>query len=619
MTRPPTGENAGTSPVRARSGSAVATLVVAARRSRARRGGPAPALGLVVALTGAWSVIDVSGRPQQGHTTPPPLFEDVTTAAGIEFTHRNGAQGEFRIQEIIGAGAGLIDYDNDGDLDVIVVQGAGTTRSTDGTSVDQPEPMARLFRNDLRVETDGTRRLRFVDVTDGAGFGPHGDGMGIAVGDYDGDGLPDLYLTALGPNALYRNRGDGTFEDVTARAAVEEPRWSASAAFADLDGDGDLDLFVTNYLDASSNRPCFEPAGARDYCPPTRYRPVPDRLFRNRGDGRFEDDSEAAGILRAFGNGLGVAIADYDLDGWPDVYVANDATPNQLWRNLGQGRFVDIGPLSGAAFNAVGRPESSMGIASGDPDADGDEDLVVTNIVGEASVLYVNDGRGGFEDRRADVGLAQPTGAMTGFGVAWLDADNDGTLDLLAVNGAVTLIPELRGQTLPYRQRNQLFRGVLSRSSAATADHRSKRFRLEEVRGDAAGPAFAPLGVGRGLAVGDLDNDGFPDAVVTNNGGRARVLRNTAATGHDWVGVELRQRGPNRFAIGASVVADAGPAAGTLYRVRTDGSYLSASDSRILIGLGEYRGPVSAVITWPDRTTQRLPLTPGRYLRVEKN
>jgi hypothetical protein len=233
--------------------------------------------------------------------------------------------------------------------------------------------------------------------------------------------------------------------------------------------------------------------------------------------------------------------------------------------------------------------------------------------------LYVNDGRGGFEDRRVDVGLAQSTAAVTGFGVAWLDADNDGATDLLAVNGAVTLIPELRGQPAPYRQRNQLFRGLLNGPPEPTADLRRLRFRLEEVRDDAAGPAFASPGVGRGLAVGDLDNDGFPDAVVTNNGGPARVLRNTAATGHRWVGLDLRQRGPNRFAIGATAVVDSGLAAGRLYRVRTDGSYLSASDSRILIGLADRQGPVSAVITWPDRTTQRLSLAPGRYHRVEKH
>jgi enediyne biosynthesis protein E4 len=557
-------------------------------------GRPGRAAGLVALATGAWLVVGLADRPHGNQGVSRPWFEDVTVAAGIDVTHRSGARGEFRIQEIIGPGVGLIDYDNDGDLDVFLVQGA------QGTAV--------LLRNDLD-RPGGT--LSFTDVTARAGVGARGEGMGVAVGDYDGDGYTDLYLTALGGNVLYRNRVDGTFEDVTARAAVDDSRWSTSAAFADLDGDGDLDLFVANYLDeTASNKPCFEPAGSRDYCPPGSYRPVPDRLFRNRGDGRFEDISEAAGILRAFGNGLGVSIGDYDRDGRPDIFVANDATPNQLWRNEGDWRFVDTGPLSGAAFNALGRPEGSMGIASGDPDADGDEDLAVTNIAGETFVMYVNDGRGGFEDRRADVGLAQATAAMTGFGVAWMDADNDGTADLMAVNGAVTLVPDLRGQAVPYRQRNQLFRGVMSRPSSRPGH---VPFRLEEIRGDAAGLAFEPLEVSRGLAVGDLDNDGFPDVVITNNGGPARVLRNTAATGHGWAGLQLRQRGANPHAVGATVVVDAGPAVGRLFRVRSDGSYLSASDHRLLIGLGDHRGPLTAAITWPDGTTTRCTLAVGRY------
>jgi hypothetical protein len=560
-------------------------------------GGSGRATGLVALATSAWLVVGLADRPHGTQGVSRPWFEDITVAAGVDVTHKNGARGEFRIQEIIGAGVGLIDYDYDGDLDVFLAQGAQATST--------------LLRNDLD-RPGGT--LRFTDVTARAGVGARREGMGVAVGDYDGDGHTDLYLTALGPNVLYRNRGDGTFEDVTARAGVDDPRWSTSAAFADLDADGDLDLFVANYLDeTASSKPCFEPAGARDYCPPGSYRPVPARLFRNRGDGRFEDVSEAAGTLRAFGNGLGVSIGDYDRDGRSDIFVANDATPNQLWRNEGQWRFVDIGPLSGAAFNALGRPEGSMGIASGDPDADGDEDLVVTNIAGETFAMYVNDGRGGFEDRRADVGLAQATASMTGFGAAWLDADNDGTADLMAVNGAVTLVPELRGQAVPYRQRNQLFRGILSRPSATSGPARNTPYRLEEIRGAAAGPAFAPLEVSRGLAVGDLDNDGFPDAVITNNGGPARVLRNTASTGNDWVGLELRQRGANAHAIGATVVVDAGPAAGRLFRVRTDGSYLSASDHRLLIGIGNHRGPLTAAITWPDGLATRCPLTPGRY------
>ncbi len=580
------------------------------------RAGACRLVGGLACLVGAWVIASPATHLHGRQAAPRPWFEDVTAKVALEFTHRNGARGEFRLEEIIGGGVGLIDYDNDGDLDLVVVQGARVAGDgADGGA----EPVARLFRNDLLVQPDGTRTLRFVDETQRAGFRSHGHGMGVAVGDYDGDGFADLYLTALGSNALYRNRGDGTFEDVTARAGVDDTRWSTSAAFADLDADGDLDLFVTNYVDpAATATPCYEPAGSRDYCPPGRYRPVPDRLFRNRGDGTFEDVSEVAGILRAFGNGLGVAIGDYDRDGRPDVYVANDATPNQLWRNLGGGRFEDVGPLSGAAFNALGRPEGSMGIASGDADADGDEDLVVTNITGESFVMYVNDGRGGFEDRRADVGLAQPTASMTGFGVAWLDADNDGVADLMAVNGAVTLVPDLRGQPVPYRQRNQVFRGILTRADAPGGARGDVGLRLEEVRGEAAGPAFEPLAVGRGLAIGDLDNDGFPDAVVTANGGATRVLRNTAATGHAWAGLELRQRGSNPFAIGATVVVDAGPAAGRLFRVRTDGSYLSASDPRVLIGLGRHRGPVSATITWPDGATTRCALTPARYVRCTR-
>jgi hypothetical protein len=602
--------------------------------TRSPRGGRVARVRLALPLlvAGAWLGAGLGEASRGQEAGPAPWFEDVTATVGLQFVHRNNARGAFRIQEIIGAGVGLLDYDNDGDLDIIAVQGGERVASAEGTSATTREPMARLFRNDLHIDADGARALRFVDVTAQAGFGAHGDGMGVAVGDYDGDGFVDVYLTSDGPNALYRNRGDGRFEDVTARAGVDDPRWSASAAFVDIDDDGDLDLFVTNYLDvaASSDRPCFEPAGARDYCPPDRYRPVPDRLFRNRGDGTFEDISETAGILRAFGNGLGVSVGDYDLDGRLDIFVANDATPNQLWRNLGGGRFEDIGPLSGAAFNALGRPEGSMGIASGDADADGDEDLVVTNITGEGYVLYANDGRAGFEDRRADVGLAQTTAAMTGFGVGWLDGDSDGVADLLAVNGAVTLVPELRGQPVPYRQRNQLFRGELQRggartsgpasaaASAASGGATGTRWRLGEVRGAAAGPAFASLGVGRGLAIGDLDNDGRADAVISSNGAPLRLLRNTAATDHTWLGLDLRQPGPNRYAIGATVMVDAGPAAGRLFRVRTDGSYLSASDARVLVGLDAHRGAVGVTVRWPDGTLQTMTATPGQYLRIEK-
>lgn len=538
--------------------------------------------------------------------SPNPWLTDVASETGLRFVHVNAATGEFLMPENLGSGVALLDYDNDGDLDVYLVQSGprGASTSTPATTG------ARLWRNDLKVD-GATRTLRFTDVTDEAGARFDGDGMGVATGDYDGDGFVDLYVTAYGRNALYRNTGRGGFEDVTTRAGVQDDRWSTSAAFVDIDGDGHLDLYVANYLAFSpaANKPCFEPAGARDYCAPTSYSPLPDRLFRNKGDGTFEDVSERAGILRAFGNGLGVAVGDYDLDGRPDIYVANDATPNQLWHNLGDGHFEDIGPLSGAAFNALGRPEGSMGIASGDFDQDGDEDIAITNIISETFVLYANDGTGGFVDERLATGLSQPTAGMTGFGANWLDLDNDGRLDLFVANGAVNILPGLRGSDNPYRQRNQLFRGI--RGTAGPM--------LEEVTGERAGPALDLLEVSRGVAVGDLDNDGFADVVVTNNGGPARVLRNSAATGHAWLGLDLRQPGPNGRAVGATVMIDAGPAAGTLFRVRTDGSYLSASDSRLLVGMGTHRSGVSASVTWPDGTRERFAnLALRRYHTVER-
>jgi hypothetical protein len=539
----------------------------------------------------------------------------VTNAVGLDVVHDNGAAGEFHLPEIMGAGIAVLDYDNDGDLDVVVVESGKIERTeerkngrTEDDGHGSTDDRHRLFRNDLRVAADGTRTLTFTDVTAEAGLVMTGYGMGVATGDYDGDGYVDLYVTAFGRNALYRNTGRGTFVDVTEQAGVQDSRWSSSAAFVDIDGDGHLDLYVANYVDfaVAANKPCTEPAGARDYCSPSVYRPVPDRLFRNRGDGTFEDVSERAGILRAYGAGLGVAVGDYDKDGHPDIYVANDATPNQLWRNTGTGTFEDEGLLSGTAFNAAGRPEGSMGIASGDYDADGDEDIVVTNLIGETFVLYENDGMGGFEDRRVPVGLSQPTAMMTGFGTEWADFDHDGTLDLVIANGAVNLVPALRGTPNPFRQRNQIFRGAGNR-------------RLQELTSAAAGPAFDTLEVSRGVATGDLDNDGFTDVVLSNNGGPARVLRNTAATGHGWLGITLRQPGLNWQAVGATVVVDAGPSAGTLYRVRTDGSYLSASDARVLIGMGRHTAPVAVTVRWPDGTVQRVPdAVAGRYHVVHK-
>lgn len=529
-----------------------------------------------------------------------PLFVESAADSGLNFIHENGAAGKYYMPEVMGSGAALFDYDNDGDLDVYLVQW-GSLDDIDSTSA--PNLSSRLFRNELAGAGDGKRTLRFTNVTKQAGVGRERFGMGTAVADYDNDGDLDLFVTAYGPDTLYRNNGDSTFTDATSAAGLKKTGagwiWSSSAAFVDYDRDGDLDLFVANYLDftPATNKLCYDSVGARDYCTPRAYRPVPDRLFRNEGNGTFADVSDAAGITKADGAGLGVSTGDYDGDGWLDLYVANDATPNQLWINQKNGTFADMGPLSGAAVNASGNPEGSMGVASGDYDADGDEDLFVTNIVGETYALYVNNGRGDFDDQRVRAGLAQPTAAFTGFGAEWFDYDNDGWLDLFAANGAVNIIPSQRGEKVPFRLINQLFRNLGATGGGV---------RFADMTAQ-AGPAFARPEVNRGAAFGDIDNDGHVDVLVTTNAGPVRLLLNQAAqaqgagvTRHRWLKLRLEQPGRNRFAFGARVGIERAGKPTQWRRVRTDGSYLTASDHRLHIGLGTSSSIDAVIVEWPD-------------------
>ena len=556
----------------------------------------APFVCAAIGVAG-WSLVQPA-VPAAGEV----LFREVAEAAGLKFTHDNGRRGETHLPEIMGSGGALFDYDGDGDLDAYLVQGAPVDEAT-RTGGPRTGQGARLFRNDLDPKRGA---LRFTDVTDAAGVGHRGVGMGATVGDFDGDGRLDLYVTAYGSNVLYRNNGDGTFADVTKKANADDPRWSTAAAFLDYDKDGDLDLFVANYVDftVAARKVCTDALGVRDYCSPSAFRPVPDRLLRNEGDGTFSDVTESSGIARADGAGLGASVGDYNGDGWLDLYVANDAMPNQLWINRGDGTFEDQGWLSGAAVNAAGRPEGSMGIASGDYDNDGDEDLFVSNLTGETHVLYVNDGRANFEDRRAAAGVAQPTALMTGFGTEWIDYDRDGALDLLVVNGAVNIIPSLRGKPSPYPQRNQLFRNI-------------GQGRLREVSAE-AGPAFQLSEVSRGLALGDVDNDGDVDALVTNNDGPARLLLNDVEDGH-WLSIRLDARTGNRHAFGArvGVVRHGQP---TLWRrIGSDGSYLSARDSRAHFGLGSSPDIERLIVEWPDGLRESWTgIRADRQLTVER-
>jgi len=523
------------------------------------------------------------------------LFLEAAEEVGLKFHHFNGAIGQYYMPEIMGAGVALFDYDNDGDLDVYLVQGTMLDPTQDLRLAKFPpalgwKPGNRLFRNLLSE----TGKLEFVDVTEKAGVGHIGYGMGVAVGDYDNDGFQDLYVTNFGHNVLYHNNGDGTFTDVTAQAGVDDPRWSASAAWVDYDCDGRLDLFVANYLDFTpkGNKSCYLSTGERDYCTPKMYQPVPARLFRNRGDGTFEDVTERAGIGAAVGPGLGVVCADFNGDGWPDIYVANDGAAAHLWVNQRNGTFKERGLLSGTAYNVEGAPQAGMGVTAADFDNDGDEDIFKTNLTHEGSNLYVNDGHGNFYDASVELGLLQATLPYTGFGTEWFDYDNDGHLDLFVANGAVNRIASLRGSPYPFDQINQLFHNEGS----------GKKFR--EVTG-VAGPALAISEVSRGAAFGDIDNDGAIDIVIANNNGPVRLLLNQTRflKRNHWLLVRLEAAGGNRFGIGARIeVRQNGRR--LMRRVHTDSSYLSANDVRVHFGLGEQARIDELIVYWPDGSTE---------------
>ena len=556
--------------------------------------------GVLVAVLVSVETGVTSTKPALADARPAPIaselpkgvawFTDAAKEAGIDFVHFNGMSGEFFISEIMGAGAALVDYDNDGDLDVYLVQGGllGTGRPL--LALPNGPLTDRLYRNDLVVRADGTRTLHFTDVTEQSGLKSRGYGMGVATGDFDNDGWVDLYRTAFGPNQLFHNNGDGTFTDVSDRTGTGDPRWSVSASFVDFDRDGWLDLFVGNYLDHSIDERirCYTRTGKRDYCGPRSYRPVPNRLYRNRRNGTFVDVTAEAQVAREFGPALGVVAADFNADGWADVYVANDGEPNLLWINQQNGRFRNTALLAGAALNGLGSAQGSMGVDAGDFDNDGDEDLFVTNLPGEGNTLYVNEGSGLFEDRTARVGLGVPSLPHTGFGAAWFDFDNDGWLDLLVANGAVRILEAFARATDPFplHERNQLFRNLGTGRFEQVTARASAVFELSEVS--------------RGAAFGDLDNDGDVDVLVTNNNGPARLLINHVGQRSHWVGLRLVGGPGRRDMLGARVGVFRNQGPPLWRRARADGSYASANDPRVLVGLGD-QAPVSRIrVVWPS-------------------
>ncbi len=531
-------------------------------------------------------------------------FEDRAAESGLDFVHFNGMTGELFLVENMGSGSALLDYDRDGDLDVFLVQGAllGPGKTFDDATFPprgSTPPRDRLFRNDSPL--DGAGDLRFVDVTDRSGLRSLGYGMGVAAGDYDGDGWVDLYVTNFGSNQLWRNRGDGTFEDTTEVAGADDRRWSVPAVFFDYDRDGRLDLFLANYVDFSfsGRQRCSLPTGAPDYCAPLAYDPQPDRLLRNRGDGTFEDVTRRSGLGDEIGNGLGAVSADFDGDGWPDLYVANDMMANRMWINLGDGTFRDDGLIGGSAVNEEGQAEASMGITVGDVDADGHLDLFMTHLQGETNTFYRGDGTGGFTDATRASGLGQPSWAATAFGTGWVDFENDGWLDLVTVNGAVSSIEALVRAEDPYplHQPNQAFRnlgGTFEEVALEDGDARSE--------------------VSRGVAIGDVDNDGDGDVLLSNNAGPVRLLLNRRGQASGWIGLRVAGRS-GAPALGAKVRVERDRDAALERRVQADGSYASANDSRVLAGLGEEGAVGRVVVTWPRGETRAWERpTMGRYV-----
>lgn len=522
-----------------------------------------------------------------------PRFVDVTASSGIDFRHVHGGTGKKHFVETMGSGVAFLDYNNDGWLDVFAVNG-GTLPGYAG-----PPPRNRLYRN--------AGRGVFSDVTRFAGVGETAYGMGVCAGDFDNDGYDDLYVTCYGPNSLFRNHGDGTFRDVAAAAGVSgDAVWSVGCSFLDVDSDGFLDLYVANYVDYAidsaerrlrpyASRSASPSDGERFYPHPDNFKGAADRLYRNNGNGTFTDVTERAGVLNPGGKGMGMACADVDGDGTPDIFVANDMTPNFLFLNRGDGRFVDRGLLSGLGYSGSGDLQSSMGADFGDFNRDGRLDLAVTNFRLEGAGLYRNEGAGLFTDISSISGIRPPTIPHVGWGIGFLDYDNDGWPDLLMVHGHVLDNAHRVGSV--YKQPAILFRN--------TGDGR-----FVDVTRDVEDGLSTPQ-PGRGAAFGDYDNDGDVDVFVLSVNGAGRLLRNDAGNGSRWLRVKLvgaarehavgstgAPRLSNRNGVGARVTVWAGglPQVG---EVRSGSSYLSQNDFRLHFGLGRAPTVDSLKVRWP--------------------
>ena len=517
-----------------------------------------------------------------------PYFRDVTDAMKLDFRHINGFSAERRLVETMGSGGALFDFDNDDDLDLYLVQGNSLSPST------EPPPKNRLYRNDSGI---------FVDITEAANVGDAGYGLGAVAADYDGDGNRDLYITNLGKNVLYRNNGDGTFTDVTEQAQVGCPLLSASAAFADIDRDGDLDLYVCNYVEYAleTDIPCYYKNTLRIYCGPNEYHGIADVLYRNNGDGTFTDITKSAGVYEPTTRGLGVVFTDVNNDGWVDIYVANDMSPNTLFMNQGDGTFREEGVLRGVAYNGDGLANGSMGIDAADYDNDGDIDLWVSNFSLEANCLMQNDGSGYFEDVTFDTNLADPSFYSLGFGTRFIDFDNDGWLDLLVGNGHIWDNVKQIDAKMSYAQPVQLFHN----QGGTPQNHTG----FTEITTEAG--LDKTHYVVRGMLFGDIDTDGDVDVVLCQSNRPTVILSNEVGNANTWLTVKLVGTDGNTDAIGAQVRLEAGDMT-FLREVICGASYLSGNDFRLTFGLGSASRVDNLQIRWHNGDVQQLGEVPIR-------
>src|SRR5215472_6288795 len=533
----------------------------------------------LLGLSGLGSAVSSAGRRNPdvrflAESDSLPAFEEIPSAkSGITWTHAAGLSPEMYMPETVGPGCAFLDYDNDGWMDIYLVNSGPCDFYT-------PQ---RPLRNALyKNNRDGT----FTDVTQKAGVPGDAYGMGVAVGDYDGDGLPDIYLTQYPNSILYRNNGDGTFTDVTAKAGVAAPGWATSAVWFDFDNDGLLDLFVCRFVDFSKAKNLYCGYGTtnkRWYCKPTPYTPIPCWLFRNNGNGTFTDVSKETGISKSPAKAWGVVAADINNDGWTDLFVGNDTVPNFLFRNR-RGKFEDIGLLAGVGLSTFGLARSGMGVDAADYDQDGWIDLFVTNVDHEQYSLYHNNKDETFIDAAPTTGIAAATKLLSGWGVKFFDYDNDGNTDLLLCNGHPDLMVDERLQEVNYREKMVLFRNAGNEWKNVSSQ---------------SGAIFSRALAGRGMALGDFDNDGSVDVLIAQNDGAPALLRNNAGRNNHWLGVKLIGRKANIDAVGAKVSYQSGDLVRHQWKVG-GGSYLSSHDARMVLGLGQRQKVDWMEVKWPN-------------------